>query len=303
MPREARRQAQAGRRNHLALVCDPARAGKVGPLLYSAFNESPTGIFGHTTMPEDILPSGVEEGSLEHRMFITLTVSIDYMRDAEALWAASRNAFEDKHTRYLFYPHEVAVVEPARVVRDLQMSGVALRPNQDGHIWRTVSLTLLGKWRGDPLNLVKAANHDARRVLRLVRDESGFPFLRGPKISSLWVRMLRDNVGLQLRNLGQVPIPMDIHIGRATLSTGVLRGRYRGTLDQIRPDVEEAWARGLEGTRFVPLDVDEPLWHLSRYGCSRRTPDGCPAIEQCPAQVFCAPGLVKVSTESLEVDT
>jgi hypothetical protein len=285
------------------LASDPARAGKIGPLLYSAFNESSTGIFGHTTMPEDILPLDVERGSLEHRMFITLTVSIDYMRDAEVLWAASRRAFEDKDTRYLFYPQEVALVDPARVARDLQRSGVALRPNQDGHIWRTVALTLLEKWQGDPLNLVKAAAHDARGVLRMVRSELGFPFLRGPKISSLWVRMLRDNVGLQLSRMDQVPIPMDIHIGRATLSTGVLRGRFRGTLDQIRPYVEEVWAKGLEGSRFIPLDIDEPLWHLSRYGCSKRSPDGCPVTEQCPVQVFCARGMVRVSTEALEVNT
>lgn len=287
----------------MELVSDPARAGKIGPLLYTAFNESSSGIFGHTTMPEDTLPLGVERGSLEHRMFITLTVSIDYMRDAEALWAASRGAFEDKDTRYLFYPQEVALVEPARVVRDLQRSGVALRPSQDGHIRRSVALTFLQKWRGDPLNLVRVSAHDARQVLGMVRNEQGFPFLRGPKISSLWVRMLRDNVGLRMTSMDQVPIPMDIHIGRATLSTGVLRGRFRATLEQIRPFVEEAWVRGLEGTRFVPLDIDEPLWHLSRYGCSRRTPDGCPALEQCPVQAYSAPGLVKVSTEALEVNT
>ena len=38
----------------------------------------------------DILPEGVEGGSLEHVLFITLTVSLDYMRDAPTLWESAR---------------------------------------------------------------------------------------------------------------------------------------------------------------------------------------------------------------------
>ena len=32
----------------------------------------------------------------------------------------------------------------------------------------------------------------------------------------LWVRMLRDNVGLEIWNLESVPMPVDVHIARAT---------------------------------------------------------------------------------------
>lgn len=35
-----------------------------------------TGIHGQTTMPEDLLPQGMKRGSLEHCLFITLTVAI-----------------------------------------------------------------------------------------------------------------------------------------------------------------------------------------------------------------------------------
>jgi hypothetical protein len=44
-----------------------------------------TGIHGKNDMPEDVLPHSIKRGSLEHLLFITLTVSIDYQRDAEAL--------------------------------------------------------------------------------------------------------------------------------------------------------------------------------------------------------------------------
>ena len=48
------------------------------------------GILGEVTMPEHILPAGVDRGSNEHLHFITLTVAIDYMRNADALWAAEK---------------------------------------------------------------------------------------------------------------------------------------------------------------------------------------------------------------------
>jgi len=237
-------------------VPDLARAQQVASLLYDAFNDPGRGIFGRSTMPEDILPKGVGRGSYEHRMFITLTVSIDYMRDAEALWAASRRTYEDRTTRYLFYPQQVAKASLAAVVRDLGRHGVSLRRDQDGHIWYTVSLTILQKWQSDPLKLVEAAGYDALTLLRLIRGERGFPYLRGPKISALWIRMLRDNVGLRLRNMEEIPIPTDIHIVRATFATGVLRGMLPGSLNQARPVVEAAWGRALEGAALIPLDID-----------------------------------------------
>jgi hypothetical protein len=66
----------------------PERGRKVGKLLHKCF--STTGILGNMEMPEDILPKGMKRGSLEHLMFITLTVAIDYQRDANALWLVSR---------------------------------------------------------------------------------------------------------------------------------------------------------------------------------------------------------------------
>jgi hypothetical protein len=287
--------------NRLAVNVQAVR--EVGNTLHQSFNDPSIGILGHTTMPEDILPGGVTKGSYEHLMFTTLTVSIDYMRDADALWAASRHAYEDETSRYLFSPQQVAQSSPGAVSRDLQKHGVSLRPNQDAHIWNSVSLTFLRKWGGNPLNLLESSQYDALSVLRMVRSEVGFPYFRGPKISALWVRMLRDNVGIQFKNMDKIPIPTDIHIVRATLSTGVLRGNYAGNLDGVRPYVEDAWAEGLAGTELIPLDIDEPLWHLSRYGCTQRSGAFCPVTQACPVSSHCVTGVVRVSTDGVEVQT
>ncbi len=52
----------------MAVVIDIERGRKVADLLFRAF--STTGIHGHTDMPEDILPSSVVRGSLDHILFM-----------------------------------------------------------------------------------------------------------------------------------------------------------------------------------------------------------------------------------------
>jgi hypothetical protein len=61
------------------LKIDSERGKQLANLLYNSF--STTGILRNTEMLEDILPAGMQKGSLEHLLFITLTVSIDYHRD------------------------------------------------------------------------------------------------------------------------------------------------------------------------------------------------------------------------------
>ena len=67
----------------MALSSDIPKGHHIAPLLYDAFRT--TGIHGRADMPEDTPPQGVEAGSLEQILFLTLTVAIDYQRDAHAL--------------------------------------------------------------------------------------------------------------------------------------------------------------------------------------------------------------------------
>lgn len=102
----------------LNLIQDIVRGREVAELLYQSF--STKGIHGKTEMPEDICPKGVQKGSLEHIMFITQSVSIDYQRDANQLWESSRESYEDPETKYLFDPKALSEVSPRKIRNDLQ---------------------------------------------------------------------------------------------------------------------------------------------------------------------------------------
>ena len=127
------------------LQADLHRARDLASRLYTVFSDPGRGIFGVTDMPEDVEPSGVEKGSLEHLLFITLTVTVDYQRDADQLWAAARETFVDPETRYLFDPAKVREAGLPPVTRDMRRYGLSRKPRKDAYFWNTVAVSFLKK--------------------------------------------------------------------------------------------------------------------------------------------------------------
>lgn len=302
----------------MSIVIDNERGKKVAELLYNSFTTK--GIHGRTDMPEDITPNSVIRGSLDYIFFITLTVSIDYQRDAPSLWESSRKTFDDPETRYLFDPKLLHETPFRKISEDMQKYKLSKKPQKDANIWRTVGVTFYKKWRGDPRNFLQDCNWNSPLILRRLKDDkhiysgrqvSDYPYLRGPKICPLWLRMLRDNVGItQLENLENVPIPVDIHIARATLATGIVRGHFRGRLDEVFEYIRKAWFEsvkglGIKNREMMALDMDEPLWHLSKYGCTNRdkTTGYCSLLNRCEAREFCIKGKVKIENSVVELET
>jgi len=300
----------------MSIIIDSGRGKKVAELLCTSFSNN--GIHGRTDMPEDITPNGVERGSREHIFFITLTVSIDYQRDAPSLWESSRKTFDDPETRYLFNPRLLHETPFNKIIEDMQKYKLSKKPRKDAYIWRTIGITFYKKWGGDPFKFFAGCSWDSVAILKRLRTDThlyngmqvpDYPYLRGPKIGPLWLRMLGTMVGIsQLSNLEKVPIPVDIHVARATLATGVVRGRFSGKLDEVFEDIRNVWFESVKGLRvknreMIALDVDEPLWHLSKYGCTMRdkTTGNCPVYDRCEAKEFCVKGVVKIDGSIVEL--
>ena len=171
------------------IIIDDERGKKIAELLYNAF--STNGIHGRTDMPEDIMSKDMEKGSLEHIFFITLTVSIDYQRDAPLLWESARRTFEDQRTRYLFNPERLHEESFTKMVDDMQKYKLSKKPQKDAKIWRTVGVTFYKKWQGDPRIFLQNCSWDSLSILDHLKDKkSDYPYLCGDKIGPLWLRML-----------------------------------------------------------------------------------------------------------------
>jgi hypothetical protein len=194
------------------------------------------------------------------------------------------------------------------------------KPDRDADFWRTVGSTLWQTWGGDPRAFIADCKADGPEILKRLAGDAhkvkgkkvyDYPSLRGPKIAPLWLRMLRDTAGIELRNLDLVDIPVDVHVARATFTTGVVHGSFRGSSAEAYALVRQAWRDSVKGLTvagrpMMALDVDEPLWHLSKYGCSpRRRPDGvCAFIDRCEAKAECVKGSVMIGAKgTVEIET
>ena len=104
-------------------------------------------------MPEDNLPEGVESGSLQHLLFITLTATIDYMRDADALWESSRKTYADPETSYLFDVSTLADTPFEQLMTDMKKYSLSKMHKNDVLYWRTVGASFHKKWEGEPEEL------------------------------------------------------------------------------------------------------------------------------------------------------
>ncbi len=172
----------------MSLEIDCERGREAAELLFGAFLGS--GIFGRTEMPEDILPEGVTRGSIEHLLFITLTVSIDYQRDAVAMWESSRKSCTDPETGWLYDLELLSASKPKQVVETMHKHGLSKKTRKDAHIWRTVGTTFFKKWNGDPRNFLADCGWEATTILGRLkgdthiynkRDRNDYPYLRGIK--------------------------------------------------------------------------------------------------------------------------
>lgn len=262
--------------------------------------------FPHPQMPEDILPKGLVQNSPEYRIFLTLVVAIDYNRDADKLWATARRAHERQETRYLFNPNDLLRRPSHEVEHDLRQSGLWAGP-ADFQTWITLSRSFQERFNGDPLNLLKACDMEGPRILQYLRSHGReFPYLKGQKIGPLWLRMLRDNAGISLEKLEDIPIPVDIHVLRSTLCLGVMTGDYEGPIDSLKEPITEIWKTAVKNLvvtdakdhrPVISLDLDEILWTIGRTYCNKRTLGT--TNTSCPGFPGCAEGRISVSREKV----
>jgi hypothetical protein len=85
-----------------------------------------------------------------------------------------------------------------------------------------MQLLFIKNWKGDACKFLEDCRWDAVPILKRLKidkfKEDGilvdaFPSLWGDKMSPLWIRMLRDNIGISnLKNLDMVPQSMLIRI-------------------------------------------------------------------------------------------
>ena len=161
-------------------------------------------------MPEDDPPPGVQGGSLDLALFMTLTVAIDYQRDADALWKALERSLPtprpdtcSMQPRYIGGTEEGSrgLVEIRRFQKNRGTAAIFGGPSRSRSTRMEGNPSSLGDYGWDAVTLFQRLSTDTR----LVAGHAGpdYRYLRGPRIDPLWLRILSDNVGLSIQRFGR----------------------------------------------------------------------------------------------------
>ncbi len=276
-----------------------AYAGTNGQSLFGQTAQMPEGEFFHDIKDE-----------LDRLLYLTLTVSIDYQRDAAQLWRHARERYADPKTTWLFRPAEVAKRTADDVLAALQTGnpkGALRYPPKDAAWWHHNATLLATHYQGDPRVLFKSCGWDVMKVWAEVRKRK-FQGLRGAKIFPLWIRILKVLQHHPFVNYEALPIPVDVHVARATFTTGLIKGKYEGPFDSNLIDfIRQAWTSACAKQGESHMSFDESLWQVSRLGCTKRNvgPSGdCPRRKECAIGTTCPKGRIELAnTTEVRIDT
>lgn len=239
------------------------KAGEIGKILLESRKEG----------PENIRPEGLD--NREYANWLTFVIALDYLKDADKLWRNARKAVLDPHYKYLFDPYELRQTQLDEIGRDLRDCGISIFFNKDAKYIKKIAGLIKAPLKGDIRNLFIRGNYDAVEVLK---ELNNFPLLRGKKLSLFWLRVMHDLVEPRL-DISNIPIPVDVHVARFTLKTGVLTGEFKGRISQITPEVQMSWDVAASVLDVYPCIFDEPIWSISKYICDRC--DECPVVKHC----------------------
>lgn len=249
------------------------------------------GVFGkkRENMPEYFY---LQEVDPPHRVnVLTVTAVMDYQTNADNLWQAAVETYLDPDTRWVFDFKAVAGKELDILKKTMAVHGFTGRyADNNARYVQRVCRTFADYYGGSPHGLLKKYGYNAYLLFSQKAQLGDLPALTGTKIFPFWLRILKDVAGIQLQNLDKVPIPVDIHTARSTYRI-VYQNPGRPDVSTDRDKIENDWfriCRGLRDPRIYPLTLDEPLWFLSREGCSGT--DGrnnCPRFRECVVGSYC----------------
>jgi hypothetical protein len=261
----------------------------------------------HTDLRESWHPDYIEDPH-ERCLFITLTIALDFRRSAKALWGHARARRADSDTSWLFDPHEVSQrsVDAVRTALRSGNPGRAIRsPNEDPRFWRHNATTWAREFEGHPRVLFERCQFDAKQISNEVRVPGRFLGLKGDKILPLWLRMLDEVPGYEFANFEALDMPVDVHVARAAFTTGLVRGRFEGTLEELRAPLVRLWREACAGEPGGHMAFDEAVWQLGQLGCTTRRrgaePD-CARRVECPIGTTCPKGRLEFASERVSID-
>lgn len=142
---------------------------------------NPVGLGGEK-MPEGETP-GLDKKSKENYLYFTLPMALNYQRNSYTLWECANKTYHDVETSDVYDINAVVNMDELQLREKLLKYKVALQPNKQPIIWRTLCETIENDFAGDIRKLFCDNDYSVQKIkLYIAKNKKKFPYLGGNKI-------------------------------------------------------------------------------------------------------------------------
>jgi hypothetical protein len=239
-------------------------------------------LVGWQTLPETVMVAKLRkrgETAASARRAVTLLAAMDRARDADELWLRAVQLHESAPWAYKI---DQVVQRPLWELADALLgSGVSQRHLIDSAAWRRIAEALVASTPDRPVlhvidqGIGSAAQLQVDLKSKMTGGSASYPFLSGPKVGPMWIRMMAVPGEAAIEDLGVIPVAVDVQVRRVTEFLGLTDTEHMD-LEQAREPIQNAWRERVldEGVDApgalanTPAGLDPALWFFAKWGCS-----------------------------------
>ena len=231
--------------------------------VYTLIDAYKQGKLGGEKMPEDENPS-LDKSSKENYLYFTLPMALNYQRNSYTLWECANKTFKDADTADVFDTKAVVTMDEQILREKLVKYKVALQPNKQPIIWRTLCEAVQNEFQGDIRLLFSENDYSVKRIKEYIaKNKKKFPYLGGNKICNYWLYVMEQYTDVKFVDRESITVAPDTHVIQASEKLGVI-STEEVAQGNVREIVANRWQEILKGTDLVPIDVHTPMWLWSR---------------------------------------
>ena len=221
------------------------------------------GELGGEVMPEDANPN-LPKDSAENYIYFTLPMALNYQRNSYTLWKGAFETYLDSDTCDVFSPCAVSQMDIGELREKLVKYKVALQPNKQIVIWKTICTSIEQFFDGDIRRLFHSCDCSVVEIKRFfAENKKAFPYLGGEKILNYWLFVMQAHTDIEFCDCKNITIAPDTHVIQSSVKLGLItRAQAEGS--DVRLLTAQKWGALLDGTPHRPIDIHTPLWLWSR---------------------------------------
>lgn len=268
---------------------DEDRACEVIAPLYKAFQSGPI-VRERDAVQWKHIPDGMERGSLLHQQWLFFATLTDRRELSDAVYASHVRMWAEHPELYL---PMVIGIPPKEIEQILRKYKVGC-PEDSSEFWPRCAQTLFYGFEGDPRRMFRlGGTTPIEDILIFKRKFSGGDPLPGfgAKISSLYALYLAE---LKKIKMPVDAFPVDVHVMRFVISTGIVRGTGVIENQMLGSIVRKLLCRVVQRLRVPAIGVSHAIWFRGNQGCTRcykvkAMPVLCPVYDYCGGAIQTLP--------------